>query len=158
LLTSVASPTLFTLDPNGTNGTLAEVHTFANASSLSGITEYLPDIFSVASSLIGLATRRAVSGSTVIWSVDFNQPAQACGPRQRPSPGNASVNGLASYRHSGYPHLRRCHPRTGELRLVIQDASMLPNAPPSALGISGLHVRDTSIFFTNFAQGKLHCR
>ncbi|KAJ6572233.1 hypothetical protein B0H19DRAFT_1256131 [Mycena capillaripes] len=42
LLTSVASPTLFALDPNTTNGTLASFHTLLNASSLTSITEYQP--------------------------------------------------------------------------------------------------------------------
>ncbi|KAJ7662840.1 hypothetical protein DFH06DRAFT_1088404 [Mycena polygramma] len=163
LLTSVASPTLFALDPHTTNGTLTEVHTFVNASSLSGITEYSPGVFAVASSLIDLATRRAVPGSTVIWSVEFNHPTPAVHPISH-LPGNASVNGLTSI--PGIPDIllsadssagaiRQINARTGESQLVIQDVSMLPNAPPPALGINGLHLRDTSIYFTNSAQGTL---
>jgi hypothetical protein len=163
LLTSVASPTLFTLDPHTINGTLGAVHTFPNATSLTGITEYRPGVFAVAASVTNATTRLAVPGSVVIWSVDFNvrdPTARALSTL----PNNASANGITSV--PGLPDILlaadsaagavwQINACTGTSRLVIQDASMLPNAPPPALGINGLHVREGSLYFSTSGQGTL---
>ncbi|KAF7345133.1 hypothetical protein MSAN_01889400 [Mycena sanguinolenta] len=166
LLTSVFSPTLFTLNSNVINGTLNPVHTFPNATSLTGITEYLPGVFAVAASVTNTTTRESVPGSTIVWSVDFNGQSPAVQPLAQ-LPGNASANGLTSISSptsnkalvlaadSEVGAIWQINASTGDTNLVIQDASMLPNAPPPALGINGVHVdlASRSLFFTNSAQG-----
>ncbi|KAJ6572206.1 hypothetical protein B0H19DRAFT_936171 [Mycena capillaripes] len=165
LLTSVASPTLFALDPNTTNGTLTSFHTFPNATSLTGITEYQPGFFAVAASMINTTTRRAIPGTSVIWSVSVNARSPIVRALCTLS-GNASANGLTSI--PGVPDIIlsadsnagavwQINARMGSAHLVIQDATMLPNAPPPALGINGLHVRVADatlyLYFSNSAQG-----
>ncbi|KAK7058111.1 hypothetical protein R3P38DRAFT_3253106 [Favolaschia claudopus] len=163
LLTSVASPTLFTLDPTTINGTLDAVHTFPNATSITGITEFLPEVFAVAVSELDTTTRRTKPNTTVIWGVDFSTAEPQTLGRL---PGNASANGLATI--PGHPDVIlaadsnlgvvwQVDTRSGATRQVIKDASMLPNAPPPALGINGLHVAQVGnsqfLYFTNSAQG-----
>jgi hypothetical protein len=67
LLTSFTSPTLFTFDPKSTNGTLALVHTFRNATTLTGITEYRPGVFAVLSSALNATTSTMNLGSVFLW-------------------------------------------------------------------------------------------
>ncbi|KAJ7121376.1 hypothetical protein C8R44DRAFT_876779 [Mycena epipterygia] len=71
LLTSVLSPTLHTLDPTSANATLDEVYTFPNATALTGIVEYQPDVYAVAVSTLNITTRRADLGSVSIWRINF---------------------------------------------------------------------------------------
>ncbi|KAF8144306.1 hypothetical protein K438DRAFT_1992947 [Mycena galopus ATCC 62051] len=162
LLTSVVSPTLFTLGPTTINGTLETVHTFPNATSLTGLTEYLPGVFAVAASTINLTTFESAPGSTVIWSVDFNGHTPVVRELAR-LPSNASANGITSIpalpnailvAGSNVGAIWQLDVRTGDTRLVIQDASMLPNEAPPALGINGLHSDRTSsfLYFSNSAQ------
>ncbi|KAJ6475607.1 hypothetical protein C8R45DRAFT_834474 [Mycena sanguinolenta] len=166
LLTSVFSPTLFTLNSNVINGTLDPVHTFPNSTSLTGITEYLPGVFAVASSITNTTTRQSAPDSTVIWSVDFNGQSPVVQPLAQ-LPGNASANGLTFIRSptssealvlaadSQAGVIRQINLVTGDTRVVIQDASMLPDGPPPALGINGVHVDQAScsLYFSTSAQG-----
>ncbi|KAJ7887269.1 hypothetical protein B0H14DRAFT_3725052 [Mycena olivaceomarginata] len=168
LLTSVASPTLYTLDPSTINGTLNALHTFPNAASLTGIAEYRPDVFALASSVVNVTTRRAVPDSTVIWSIDFTSNAQSPVVRALARlPGATSANGLSAIH--GLPDILlaadsdagavwQIDASTGTTRLVVQDASMLANAPPPALGINGLHIAPAApelLYFANSGQGTI---
>ncbi|KAJ7640689.1 hypothetical protein DFH06DRAFT_1334407 [Mycena polygramma] len=129
LLTSVASPTLFALDPTTINGTLQPVHTFGNTNSLSGITEYhsgvRPNIgmdprFGRANSTNGLTAMPSDPGTLlladsfegVVWQIDA---------------------------------------RTGSTRFALQEPTMLPGGP-GTLGINGIHVRDEYLYFINLQQ------
>ncbi|KAJ7697485.1 hypothetical protein B0H17DRAFT_1197533 [Mycena rosella] len=42
---------------------------------------------------------------------------------------------------------------TGAVRIAIQDAAMAPGAPAPALGINGLHIHGSALYFTNSQQG-----
>ncbi|KAJ6589156.1 hypothetical protein B0H19DRAFT_1226773 [Mycena capillaripes] len=161
LITSAASPTLFTLNPTIPNPTLSPLHTFPNATALTGITEYRPGVFALAASIVNLTTIRWVPGSIVIWSLDFTVPSPS--PEVRALgrlPINAlCANGLTTL--PGHPDtlliadcvggaVWQMDAHTGQSRVVVQDAAMLPGV--SALGINGLHVRDAYLYFTNSQQ------
>ncbi|KAJ6566645.1 hypothetical protein B0H19DRAFT_1257841 [Mycena capillaripes] len=166
LLTSFASPTLFTLDPKTTNGTLSAVHTFPNATALTGITEYQPGVFAVIASVINTTTFRAALGSVVVWSIDLNSHTPTVdalcalptveGPNAVTAvPGHPDIILMADSIAGG---VWQINARTGKARFVIQDASMLPNRPAPALGINGLHVRDAApdaLYFSNSQKGIL---
>jgi sugar lactone lactonase YvrE len=42
---------------------------------------------------------------------------------------------------------------TGAVRIAIQDAAMAPGAPAPALGLNGLHIHGSALYFTNSQQG-----
>ncbi|KAJ6460822.1 hypothetical protein C8R47DRAFT_1160278 [Mycena vitilis] len=157
LLTSVASPTLFALDPTTVNGTLQLVHTFPNANSLSGITEYHPNVFAIAASVID-PTSGWIPGSVVIWSIDFNPPAPVARILAA-VPGANSTNGLTALPSEpdtllladSFAGIWQIDARTGSARLALQDPTMLPGGP-GTLGINGIHVRDEHLYFTNLQQ------
>ncbi|KAJ7024633.1 hypothetical protein C8F04DRAFT_1213017 [Mycena alexandri] len=161
LLTSVAAPTLFTLDPTITSSTLDAVHIFSNATGLTGITEYRPSAFAVVASVLNLTTRRAAPGSVVIWGVDFNVKDPVIRVLAA-LPEVSLVNGIAVLPQeldiilaadSVAGAVWQINTRTGTSRLVIQDPSMLANAPEPAHGINGLHVQGEYLYFTNTQQG-----
>jgi hypothetical protein len=165
LLTSFASPTLFTLDPHTINGTLAAVHTFPNATALTGLAEYRPGVFALVAAIVNTTTLRGVRGSAVIWSIDLTSPAPAvrviCA-----LPSSEGANGMTAM--AGHPDVVlvadsiaggvwQIDVHTGNAHLAIQDASMLPDAPAPALGINGLHVHGASpyLYFSNSQHGTL---
>ncbi|KAJ6514540.1 hypothetical protein DFH09DRAFT_258077 [Mycena vulgaris] len=161
LLTSVMSPTLFTLNPHAINGTLDTVHTFANSTALTGIAEYQPGVFAIVASAVNTTIRRAAPGSAAIWSIDFN-PAVPVAKKICSLPTVLGPNGITSLpsqpdtllaADSESGAVWQVNTRTGTARLAIQDPSMSPGSPAPALGINGLHARDGFLYFTNSALG-----
>ncbi|KAK7058000.1 hypothetical protein R3P38DRAFT_2844000 [Favolaschia claudopus] len=161
LLTSVVSPTLHTLDPTAQNITFDEIYTFPNATALTGIVEYRPDVYAVVASQLNSTTRVAEAGSVVIWSVDFTSGtpiprAVARIPQSTLTNGLSNVPGhpdlvLAADSHLGAAY--EINMRTSAMRVRIQDPAMAPGAPPPALGINGLHAHLNHLYFANSQLG-----
>ncbi|KAF7298720.1 hypothetical protein MIND_00819500 [Mycena indigotica] len=164
LITSVMSPTLFSLDPQAKNATLTPVHTFSgpNGTALTGIAEYAPDTYAVVVSVIDSAERAAQLGSVAIWRVDLT-----CTPpkvaRVARLPASHLTNGLSTV--PGLPGVvlaaesvlgavYAINMRNGAVRTLTQDALLLPT-PEANLGINGLHVHDKYLYATNAARGTL---
>ncbi|KAJ7286264.1 hypothetical protein C8J57DRAFT_1051377 [Mycena rebaudengoi] len=162
LLTSVASPTLFTLNPKAAVPTLDPVFTFPNSTGLTGIVEFRPDVYAVVASQLNLTTVRALPDTVTIWSVDLTSGAAPVVKKitSLPPLNDSLINGLSSI--PGRPDLIlasesvggsvvEINTLTGASRIAIQDESMTPgNAEtPFILGINGLKVRDGVLFFTN---------
>ncbi|KAK7057926.1 hypothetical protein R3P38DRAFT_2599518 [Favolaschia claudopus] len=166
LLTSVLSPTLHTFDPTIINSTYDEVFTFPNATGLTGIAEYRPDVYAVAASIINFETQSEEPGSVVIWSVDFTSKI----PRFRavahfPATTPVVINGLTAV--PGSPDIvlaadsspggvYEINMRSGAIRKKFQDVLMTPTGPPPPLGINGLHIHHNFLYFTNSARGALY--
>ncbi|KAJ7262952.1 hypothetical protein C8J57DRAFT_1334320 [Mycena rebaudengoi] len=165
LITSVLSPTLYTLDPAAENATLDELYTFSNANGLTGIAEYQPDVYAIVASELNLTSTMAAPGSVVIWSLDLTSGGAPAPRRVARIPQSRLTNGLSTV--PGHPDLvlaadsilgaaYEVNVRTGAVRVLIQDAAMVPGAPggpPPALGINGLHVRAGLLYFTNSQLG-----
>jgi hypothetical protein len=163
LLTSALSPTLYTLDPSSANTTFDAVYTFPNANALFGIIEYQPDVYAVvaANAQNILQTHRVNLGSVAIWRVDFRFKTPIA-TRIAGIPQSTLINGLSSV--PGHPDLvlaadsdlgtaYEITMSTGAVRIAIQDAAMAPGAPAPALGINGLHIHGSALYFTNSQQG-----
>ncbi|KAJ6600596.1 hypothetical protein DFH09DRAFT_1498323 [Mycena vulgaris] len=161
LITSLLSPTLYTLDPTAANTTLDEVYTFPNANALTGIIEYQPDVYAIVASELNITALMTAPGSIVIWSLDLTS-GRALAPRRAACiPQSKFGNGLSTV--PGHPNLvlaadsilgvaYEVNMRTGAVRVLIQDAAMAPDAlgaPPPPLGINGLHVHAGLLYFTN---------
>ncbi|KAF2654537.1 hypothetical protein K491DRAFT_693710 [Lophiostoma macrostomum CBS 122681] len=71
LITSVTTPSIYTLDPSFPNTTTAQFPPIPGANGLGGITELRPDLFVVAAGLWNTTARRAAHGSAALWYVDF---------------------------------------------------------------------------------------
>ncbi|KAJ7362572.1 hypothetical protein DFH08DRAFT_682816 [Mycena albidolilacea] len=165
LVTSIQSPTLFTLDPGAANATLDEVYTFANSTGLTGIVEYKPDVYAVVTSIFNVTAAAAIRGSVVIWSVDLTSGYPVAKPAAR-IPQSTLTNGLASF--PGHPDLvlasesylgvvYEVNMRTGAVHVKIRGPALAPGppAPPAIpIGINGLRVgHDGLLYFTNSLQG-----
>ncbi|KAJ7155074.1 hypothetical protein C8R46DRAFT_1356339 [Mycena filopes] len=161
LLTSIVSPTLLSFDPTAINGTFDAVHTFPNATSLTGIVEYRPGVFALLASITNTTTNRMVPGSIALWSVEFTGST----PLVREIGVLAYItlaNGLTFLPSA--PDILLCadsvsgvvwqiDARTGATRIAIQDPSMNPDAPAPAVGVDGVHIRFEGatpyLYFTN---------
>ncbi|KAJ7851876.1 hypothetical protein B0H13DRAFT_1643688 [Mycena leptocephala] len=165
LVTSIQSPTLFTLDPGVANATLDEVYTFPNSTGLTGIVEYKPDVYAVVTSIFNFTAAAAIRGSVVIWSVDLTSGSPVAKPAAR-IPQSTLTNGLASF--PGHPDLvlasesylgvvYEVNMRSGAVHVKIRGPALAPGppAPPAIpIGINGLRVgRDGLLYFTNSLQG-----
>ncbi|KAJ7284103.1 hypothetical protein C8J57DRAFT_1054416 [Mycena rebaudengoi] len=148
LVTSLLSPSLFTLDPTATVSTLDTVFAFPNSTGLTGI--------------LNIATARDVPGTASLWSVDMTYSA---GPRVKkitslPTLNDGIFNGVTKV--AGRPDIVfvaesasgsvwEINTLTGASRIVIQDESMAPGATegPFVLGINGVRSYDDALYFTN---------
>ncbi|KAJ7108689.1 hypothetical protein C8R44DRAFT_803360 [Mycena epipterygia] len=162
LITSVMSPTLHSLNPSIINGTFTPVHTFANATGLTGIAEYQPGVFAIVASVLNTTESRSVLGTVAIWSVNLNAAVPAV-HKICDLPSLTGTNGITILpsqintllaADSAAGAVWQIDALTGATRIVIQDPTMGPGAPAPALGINGLHVRDRFLYFTNSGLGR----
>ncbi|KAJ7051040.1 hypothetical protein C8F01DRAFT_1222234 [Mycena amicta] len=158
LITSVVSPTLHTLDPHTPNATLNALYTFPNATGLTGIAEYAPDVFAVVASVLNATSRTEEAGSVVIWRVDFThslKPAAQPIANVTPTNGLSAVPGLPDVvltADSADGAVYAVNMRSGAVSLVIRDVLLAPTAT-ATLGINGLHVHEGFLYATNSGRG-----
>ncbi|KAJ7780078.1 hypothetical protein DFH07DRAFT_730119 [Mycena maculata] len=160
LLTSVLSPTLYTLDPTAANATLSKVYTFPNCSGLAGISEYQPDVYVIIVSTNNLTTDSALPGTVSVWRLNLTStsPIVKCVvfvPNSTLLNRLSTVPGLphtvlAADSHLGAAYEIAMSTRGVAPHVAIQDAAM---APPPAIRINGLHVHNGQLYFTNSQQG-----
>ncbi|KAJ7051033.1 hypothetical protein C8F01DRAFT_1176402 [Mycena amicta] len=166
LLTSGVSPTLHTLDPRiGTtpnlNLTLQEVYTFPNATALTGIAEYAPDVFAVVACILDGRTEER--GSVVVWRIDFTITVK---PIAR-LPNSTDANGLSAVPVPGLPDVvlvadsaagavYAVNMRTGRVSVATPPPTPLLGGSATeslSLGINGLHVHEGFLYATNSGRG-----
>lgn len=167
LLTSMSVPDLFSIDPKATTPTASAIHTFPNATGLSGIAEVAPDVFALVTGVWDLAATRAAPGSLAVWIVDFTVTAggsQAPSTRLLTRIANSTIfNGIA--RHPTNPALLlaadsaagavwRVDLATGAYGVAFSSPLLAPTgtAPGTNLGVNGLKARGRYLYFTNSAQ------
>ncbi|KAJ7053024.1 hypothetical protein C8F01DRAFT_997307 [Mycena amicta] len=158
LITSTVSPTLHTLDPHTPNATLNALYTFPNATGLTGIAEYAPDVFAVVASVLNATSRTEEVGSVVIWRVDFThnlKPTAQPIANVTPTNGLSAVPGLSDVvltADSADGAVYAVNMRSGDVSLVIRDVLLAPPAT-ATLGINGLHVHQGFLYATNSGRG-----
>ncbi|KAK7002308.1 hypothetical protein R3P38DRAFT_1731140 [Favolaschia claudopus] len=172
LITSVVSPTLYTLDPKASPPTLNELHTFPNATALNGIVEYANDTFAVVVSLLSVQTISAPLDSVVIWSIDFTPTLNSSSNSSsefatRPLariPSSPFTNGITAV--PGHPDLLlaadsqlgvawEVNVRTGTTRIAVADEFMEPGFDAVLqIGLDGIRAHDDGfLYFTNAIKG-----
>jgi hypothetical protein len=157
LLNLLSTPPIYSLDPlNPSPGSAKLLHNFPFATGLTGIAEIKPDIFAV------------VAGNWSVWKVDFvhskkNLPAVS---KISDLPKASFLNGMTLLA-PGSPYLLiadsvlgvvwRLNHLASEFEIALESPLMQAPAGPVLLGINGIHVLDSSVYFTNTFQ-KLFAR
>lgn len=170
LITSMSVPDLFSINPTDANPDATIIHTFPNATGISGIAEVTPDLFAVVTGIWDLAATRALPGTLAVWTINVakNPPKVTFVTSVADS---TILNGLA--RHPANPHLllaadsaagavwRIDLARGGAHDVAFASPLLAPTGSTpdgSHLGINGLRSAlgaSSHVYFTNSAQGFL---
>ncbi|KAE9366931.1 hypothetical protein N431DRAFT_548625 [Stipitochalara longipes BDJ] len=165
LLNLLSTPTLYELNPfNPAPGSAKLLHTFPFATGLAGIAEIEPDVFAVVAGNWSLKTFTTTPGSWSVWKVDLNQ-----GWNNLPTVSKIADVTKASFLNGmtllapGSPYLLisdsvlgvvwRLNFLTSEYEVILESPLMQPAAGPILLGINGIHVFNSSVYFTNSFKG-----
>jgi hypothetical protein len=142
-------PELYLMDPATPDAKPELVHRFANATRLTGITEYAPDKFAV---LVG--SRKNEKDSVSVWTVDLssiNGLKVKVGAGE--VPGVDLLNGLTALNRetllasdSFGGSVYRIDLKTGAAASVLNDPTMIP-------GVNGVHYAAPYLYYTNMIQG-----
>ncbi|KAK3374618.1 hypothetical protein B0H63DRAFT_437411 [Podospora didyma] len=146
LATNMNSANLYTIDPEKKTSATAVVVT--GASGLSGIGEYLPDVF-------------AVIGGKGIYKVDFTGASPKSSLIKTITEAN-NLNGLAVFDNStvlvadaGKGTVYKFDVNTGAYSSVLTDATMAPSGG-IPFGIDGIKYRDGVVWYTNIFKNSFH--
>lgn len=162
LLSTLDSPgLLYTIDPNAATPVatqVADLPSFHNTTGLTGIASLGDDLYAITG---GLHTSYAFEeGSMHVYIVSLQTNSVV---DHIPVPNTASLNGLAAL--PSQPHtllsadsiggrIIRIDTRTKDVSVVIEDEALHPGAGAAlAVGINGLKIRSSFIYFTNSALG-----
>jgi hypothetical protein len=162
LLTSLSRPSLWSVDPTVALPTAPIIHTFANTTGLSGITETTPDVFALITGTWDLPTTRAAIGSLTVWTLDFNcQPPTI---KNITSIVNSTVfNAITTV--PGKPNLIlaadsaigavwKVNLVTGRYDIAFSDPLFQPisSTPGENLGVNGLLAKGNYLYYANSAR------
>jgi hypothetical protein len=166
LLDLLSTPQIYELDPfNPAPGSAQLLHTFPFATGLAGIAEIQPDVFAVVAGNWSLETFSTTPGSWSVWKVDFthkdrnNLPAIS---KIADVTKASFLNGMTLL-EPGSPFLLiadsvlgvvwRLNFLTSEYEIILESPLMQPPPGPILLGINGIHIFGSSVYFTNSFQG-----
>ena len=161
LLNLITEPSTYYIDPTNSNATAQHLYTFPNATSLTGIAEYAPDVFAVVVGNYTIAKYAGFPGSFAIWSLDVRSPGAPVATKIAAIPEAHALNGMTAVK--GSPGLLliadsalglvwSLNATSGIYQKAIQDPLLGPSGS-FPLGINGLHVYKNTLYFTNSAQG-----
>ncbi|PMD51278.1 uncharacterized protein K444DRAFT_656650 [Hyaloscypha bicolor E] len=165
LLNLLSTPQLYQLQAlNPVPGSAKLLYTFPYATGLTGIAEIQPDVFAVLAGNWSIGTFSTTPGSWSVWKVDFRR-----GRKNDPAVSKITDLTKASFANGmtlltpGSPYLLiadsvlgvvwRLDYLTSEYEIILESPLMLPPPGPIVLGINGIHVFDSSVYFTNSFQG-----
>ena len=165
LLNLLSTPQLYELDPfNPAPSSAKLLHTFPYATGLAGIAEIQPNIFAVLAGNWSLETFSTTPASWSAWKVDFTQ-----GRNKLPVVSKIADLTKASFANGmtllapGSPFLLiadsvlgvvwRLNYLTSEYKVILESPLMTPPSGPIVLGINGIHVFNSYVYFTNSFQG-----
>lgn len=166
LLNVLSTPHMYELNPfNPVPGSAQLLHTFPFVTGLAGIAEIQPDVFAVVAGNFSLETFSSTPGSWSVWKVDLNHQDND----NLPAVSKIADVTQASFLNGmtllapGSPYLLiadsvlgvvwRLNFLTSEYEVILESPLMQPPPGPIVLGINGIHVFDSSVYFTNSFQG-----
>jgi hypothetical protein len=160
LVTSLSTPSIHYLDPAGPNTTTL-LPPIPGANGISGIAELARDVFAVAAGIWNVTGRREINAT--IWTIDFRHS-----PHAHPVftkivdiPETTVLNGLtsipttsivlASDSEVGAIYAIDVEKRT--YSIAIQDCALAPTGPAPNLGVNGIEVHGSDLYFANSGTG-----
>ncbi|KAH7105877.1 hypothetical protein BKA62DRAFT_343435 [Auriculariales sp. MPI-PUGE-AT-0066] len=160
ILTTLTHPWVYTLNPMATSPKATVLASFDSsvANSVLGIVEYALDQFAVITELSNTATMSGTN--TTIWTLDLRSST----PRTRQVaqlPAGSMGNGLTAIPGTSLVLVAdttvgavwSVNVVTGAYRMVIKDAGMAPASTTLPLGINGLRVYGSLLYFVNSSKG-----
>ena len=160
LLTAVNEPSVYIIDPTKSGGKPKLLHTFPNATGMTGIVETAPNIFAVVAGNWSVATLTPVQGSFSIWSIDCNSNNPTV-KKIASMPEAGGLNEVASLTESPdivliadsvLGSVWRLSMSTGNYSVAIQNPLFSSCQSPAPLGINGINVFEGMLYFMNSAQ------
>lgn len=158
LLTIVTAPDLYLIDPLSPSPKPVLLHHFDSANGLLGITETTPDTFHLVTANGSSLT--VTPGSNSIFTVAFDNGSDT--PRislAATLPEALFLNGLTTLNpttilaaDSQKGVVWAINVVTGDSRIVLNDTLMAPTLPLSIIGINGLKLDGSTLYFTNTAK------
>ncbi|PMD33765.1 hypothetical protein L207DRAFT_535023 [Hyaloscypha variabilis F] len=165
LLNILSSPDLYELSPlNPTPGSAKLLHTFPFATGLAGIAEIESDVFAVVVGNWSVETFTTTPGSWSVWKVDFNHLWDNLPQVSKIADVTKAsfLNGMTLLA-PGSPYLLiadsvlgvvwRLNYLTSEYEIILESPLMQPAVSPIVLGINGIHIFNSSAYFTNSFKG-----
>ncbi|KAK0702273.1 hypothetical protein B0H67DRAFT_676425 [Lasiosphaeris hirsuta] len=139
------------------------IHTFVDASGISGITEIAPDVFALITGVWDLATTRAELGSLAVWTVDFTGLPNPLVKFVTSIENSTIFSGIV--RHPSNPEILsaadsalgavwRIDLTSGVYNVAFSSPLLAPTgtAPGTNLGINGIKAAGSHVYFTNSPQ------
>ena len=160
LTTLLTSPQLYQVDPTG-KSPASLVYTFPAHTSCFGISELGHDIFYVVAGNYSLTTFAVTPGSFAVYKVNMNGFTPGGLPSVSkvfnfPNSGELngmtvlnSAQGLLAIADSVAGDVLSLNVNTGTISQLVISPLMSPNATIAPMGINGLKVRGSSLYFTN---------
>jgi len=163
LLNLLSTPTLYELNPfNPAPGSAELLHTFPFATGLAGIAEIEPDVFAILAGNWSLETFSTTPGSWSVWKADFRHGDIPAISKIADVTKASFLNGMTLLA-PGSPFLLiadsvlgvvwRLNYLTSEYEIILQSPLMQPIDEAPILGINGIHVFNSSVYFTNSFKG-----
>jgi hypothetical protein len=162
LLSTITSPTIHLLDPSyRLSSEPILLHTFPGGLSTLGIAETQPDLFAIVVGNYSASTLQGIKGSFAIWTLDLRQGLPGIARIVASIPEAEALNGATTV--IGHPTILlvadsalgaiwRVDTTTGRYSKTIQNSLLAPNAKVP-LGINGIRMYGSNVYFTNSAQG-----
>ncbi|CAM6089128.1 unnamed protein product [Calypogeia fissa] len=169
LLTLLTSPDLYLISASDKSAKV--LHTFAAASSLTGIAELDDDIFYIAASNCSHVTFGSMPESYSVWEVDmgsFANSGAATITKVRDMPETFIPNGMAALSKIDNTILIadsipgsvwKLNVKTGAYSIAFADPTTATDSKSKSIGIAinGIQIRDGYLYYTNTNKGLL-CR
>ena len=160
LLNLITAPTVMTMNPNQPNPEVRHIHTFAHATSMTGIAQVAPDVFAVAVGNYSVAKHLGVPTSFSIWTLDFNYGCPiakkvASIPEANALNGMTIVEGtpgMVLVADSDLGAIFSVNITSGNYHMAIQHPALAKSATVP-LGVNGIHTHAKTLYFSNSALG-----
>ena len=172
LTTALSSPELFEVHTHG-NKPVKVVHTFANATGCTGITELGRDVFYVIAGQGSFSPNgfSSVRGSYSVYKVDVRHHHPHTTKRKPAKvslvanfPDSILLDGITVLNKfkkwllvsdSGAGVVYRLEAKKGKVVKVLEDPLMTPSNPAFGIGVNGMKIKENVLFFTNFDRNIL---
>jgi hypothetical protein len=161
LLSTITSPTTYLLDPTQSPPEPVLLHTYPGGQSTLGIAETQPDLFVVVVGNYSTSTFQGIKGSFAIWTLDLRKGLPGIAKKVASIPQAEALNGAATVignpnivlvADSALGAIWRVDTTTGAC-VEIEKSGLLATSGNFPLGVNGIRMYGSNVYFTNSAQG-----